>query len=109
MPIINPTAPTHPERFGYRIPGLPFVGENKLTSKMLELEKRAIEYANKCGLAWAEVLTSVTGHKADMWKDGLPEALASILNGMDSHAADAAAIGYLRKRGYQITDKAEGY
>lgn len=110
MPIVNPTAETLPERYGYALPerAFGFVGENKLTKRLLDLERRAVGLANEGGREWAKLVEAVSGEKVDPYRDGLPEALAAILNGVEVYAADAAAIGYLRRRGYVVQDKKEG-
>ncbi len=105
MPIVNPTAETHPERYGYRIPTIPYVSYRTFDGgKLHDVENRRNEAIHNT----AVILQRMLGLQ-DEWKDALPEALASILESMDSHASDAAAIAYLRKRGYEITDKTEGH
>lgn len=102
MPITNPTAETHPERYGYRLPTMPHIGG--AAERLYAIEERRNEAIQQSAGELMKVLSL-----RSLWTEALPEALASILDNTDSHASDAAAIAYLRKRGYQITDKTGGY
>lgn len=104
MPIVNPTAETHPERYGFRIPEMPFMGRNPKCRKLLEMEEKRSDAIGKCATEMMRLL-----ELKDHYREAVPEALAAVLESYDSHASDAAAIGYLRKRGYHIIDKTEEY
>lgn len=103
MPVVNPTAETHPERYGYRLPTMPRIGSAQ-AERLYAIEERRNEAIQQS----AGELGKVLGLRS-LWTEALPEALAAILDHYDTHAADAAAIAYLRKRGYEITDKTEGH
>jgi hypothetical protein len=108
MPIVNPTAETHPERFGYRLPQMPYIGRNPKARRLLELENKRDDVLRECATE-IQGLLDMPPEMKDLYTQALPEVLAAVLESHDSHASDAAAIAYLRKRGYQITDKTEGY
>ncbi len=100
MPIINPTAKYACQRYGYRLPEIPHLSASQGAGKLYAVEERR----NDLVMQNAETLRTIL-HLDDLWKEALPEALAALLDSMDTNAACVAAIAILHRQGYTVVDK----
>lgn len=98
MPVTNPTATYRCERYGYTLPTIPAIMRVK-AGDLYAMEERRSDLVITC----AERMQKIMGWN-DLWKVAVPESLAALLDSMDTHAAAAAAIAYLHKQGYTVTD-----
>lgn len=91
------------EDLGFQLPILQHIGRGPDTDVLYDLEGRRTGTI----LQAAEVMMRLFGFtdRSDLYRKAVPEQLASTLDSFDPRAAEAAAIGFLLKRGYQIGDK----
>lgn len=69
---------------------------------------KAEERATKIVHSVAEALADTLGHTREQyWSHSVVEALAIVLDSFQPMTAIAAAIGYLRKKGFTIPDQEE--
>lgn len=81
----------------YRKPTCPYIGRGPSTEKLYKLEEKSHEVFKKC----AQELGKVLGLE-DFWREILPEAMFSFLDGWDRSAGIIAAIAFLERQGYDV-------
>ena len=82
----------------YRKPQSQWLGKDKSTAHLYELEKRRDELVLEYAKEWCRLMTAANRVSYDFWEEGIPQALFDTLKGFAHTASERAAKAFLKAR-----------